>query len=158
MEEQIKNLQRGVHEQVLQRAEADPQWRRQLLDDPDTATSSIPETRQLQELLSLPGAPRSIAAGGEYRQLTRSLTETILDRAASDPLWREKLLEDPEAALQEANLPELQRLEELPQSEEVVRGQLGKELTGLYGDYVYYYTYSSWCCRLCTYRTYREPY
>ena len=50
MEEQIQQLQRRVNEQVLERAEADPNWRQQFLDDPNTAAGSFPEARQLREM------------------------------------------------------------------------------------------------------------
>ena len=43
----------------------------------------------------------------QTRQLNRSLTEKVLDRAASDPQWKQQLIDDPEAALREANFPEL---------------------------------------------------
>jgi hypothetical protein len=49
----------------------------------------------------------------EDRLLNRALTERVLDRAASDPQWKQQLLDDPESAMREANFPEAQRLEEL---------------------------------------------
>jgi hypothetical protein len=49
--EEIYQLQRRLNEQVLERADADPQWRRQVLDDPQTAEGDIPEARQFGELL-----------------------------------------------------------------------------------------------------------
>jgi hypothetical protein len=68
----------------------------------------------------------------EVRQLNRSLTKKVLDRAASDPAWKQQLIDDPEAAMQEANFPEPHRLEEIRQSigsatlpeEEEVKGQI----------------------------------
>ena len=64
----------------------------------------------------------------QTRQLNRSLTEKVLDRAASDPQWKQQLLDDPEAAMRTANFPEAQRLEEMRQraaatQEGEVRGQ-----------------------------------
>jgi hypothetical protein len=59
---------------------------------------------------SLPPALKQI------HQLNRSLTEKVLDRAASDPQWKQQLLDDPEAAMREADFPELQRVEEMRQS------------------------------------------
>ena len=64
-------------------------------------------------------------------QLRRSLTEKVLDKAASDPEWRQLLIEDPELAMREANFPEAQQLGQqgLPmrsQEREVV-GQGGGE-------------------------------
>ena len=32
----------------------------------------------------------------EFRQLTRSLMEKIIDRAAEDPAWKQRLLDDPD--------------------------------------------------------------
>jgi hypothetical protein len=37
--------------------------------------------------------------------------EKILNRAASDPTWKQ-LLDDPETALREANVPEIQKMQE----------------------------------------------
>jgi hypothetical protein len=64
----------------------------------------------------------------EIRQLNRSLTEKVLDRAASDPRWKQQLLDDPEAAMQTADFPETQQLLEAQASAEApeeyeVRGQ-----------------------------------
>jgi hypothetical protein len=52
----------------------------------------------------------------EFRQLNRSLMEKVLDRAASDPAWKQQLLDDPAAALRAAGFPETQRIEETRQS------------------------------------------
>ncbi len=129
--EEIQRLQRRVDEQLLERAEADPQWRQQLLEDPEKAMGSIPEARRLQEIL--PEAPTlPIAAREEYFQLSRSLTEKILDRAASDPLWKQRLLDEPEAALREADFPEARRLEGLLAEEAEVRGQDYRVVGGPY--------------------------
>lgn len=57
----------------------------------------------------------------EFRQLNRNLMEKVLDRAASDPAWRERFLDDSEAAKSEAGFPELQSLEEV--FEAAVRAQ-----------------------------------
>lgn len=43
-------------------------------------------------------------------ELHRSLTEKVLDRAESDPEWRQLLIDDPELAMREANFPEAQQL------------------------------------------------
>jgi hypothetical protein len=61
----------------------------------------------------------------QTRQLHRSLTEKILDRAASDPAWKQQLLDDPEAAMRGANFPETQQLEQMRAGagEGEVRGQ-----------------------------------
>ena len=65
----------------------------------------------------------------ELEQLRRETMERILDRAGSDPEWRQRLLDDPEAAM--ADFPETQSIREmqstppegvepLPAEEEVV--------------------------------------
>ena len=46
----------------------------------------------------------------QLRQLNRSLNEQVLNRAESDPRWRQLLLDDPELAMREANFPELQQI------------------------------------------------
>lgn len=56
----------------------------------------------------------------EFRQLNRSLMEKVLDRAAEDPSWKQLLLDDPEAALMEADFPEVQQLQEMQASSETV--------------------------------------
>ncbi len=57
----------------------------------------------------------------EMRRLYRSLTEKILDKACSDPTWKQQLLDNTEAALRAANFPEAQRLEEMRQKEKASR-------------------------------------
>ena len=112
--EEIQQLQRRVNEQILERAEADPQWRRQYIEDPQTAMGGIPEAHQLQEMLEsarpaeqLPQATMPISAQEEYRQVHRSVTEKVLDKAASDPAWKQQLLNDPDEAIREASFPEV---------------------------------------------------
>jgi hypothetical protein len=48
----------------------------------------------------------------KLRQLNRDLMEKILNRAASDPQWKQRLLDDPEAAVLEAAFPETEKLRE----------------------------------------------
>ncbi len=65
----------------------------------------------------------------ELQQLHRSLNEKVLDRSASDPRWKQQLLDDPDATLREAGFPEFQRIEELRQrevEEAEVTGQLSR--------------------------------
>jgi len=66
----------------------------------------------------------------QARQLRRSLTEKLLDRAASDPQWKQQLLEDPEAAMRAANFPETQQLQQMQQS----YWSRGAEVTGQAGS------------------------
>ena len=61
----------------------------------------------------------------QTRQLHRSLTEKVLDKAASDPQWKQQLIDDPEAAMRAANFPESQQLQQSAQASRggEVRGQ-----------------------------------
>jgi hypothetical protein len=82
-------------------------------------------------------------------QLNRSLTEKVLDRAASDPAWKQQLLDDPEAAFRAANFPELERVEEMRQSAETLREA---EVVGHVGTDPYQYTsrQQGFCCPFYT--------
>jgi hypothetical protein len=173
--EEIQQLRRRVNERVLERAEADPAWKRQFLEDPETATGGIPEARQLRERIesampteqpppeaTMPTTTTTTTTREEYRQLHRSLTEKILDRAASDPLWKQQLLDEPEVAMREANFPETQKLEEMRQStrgSQEVRGQGGYvgpdrvDITEMapVDPYPWYPTHAVWnCCQFYT--------
>ncbi len=90
----------------------------------------------------------------EYRQLNRSLTEKVLDRAASDPQWKQQLLDDPEAAMRAANFPENRQLEQMRAGagEGDVRGQaLPGGGSGAGGDVGVEKTYCPWKCVWWTY-------
>ena len=52
------------------------------------------------------------------RQLNRNLMEKFIDKAASEGEWKQRLLDDPEAAMQEADFPEAQQLREMRASVE----------------------------------------
>jgi hypothetical protein len=71
----------------------------------------------------------------EFRRLNRDLMHKILDRAVIDPAWKQRLLDDPEAAMMEAGFAEIERLRETqartqPTSEEA--GVLGQQWWGRY--------------------------
>jgi hypothetical protein len=66
----------------------------------------------------------------QLQQLNRGLTEKVLDKAQSDPAWKQLLLDDPEAALWQANFPETQQLEQMRAS---AAAQQGEEVRGQYG-------------------------
>jgi hypothetical protein len=74
----------------------------------------------------------------QTRLLNRTLTEKVLDRAASDPQWKQQLLDDPEAAMRAADFPETQQLQQMQQSARSrgaeVRGQGGIVDVGGYMD------------------------
>jgi hypothetical protein len=86
----------------------------------------------------------------EIRRLNRDLMEKMLDKAESDEQWKQRLLDDPEAAMLEAGFPEAERLQEMQAStqsvqDEEVRGQqincVHAGFTGLPGpNFV-----SKWC-------------
>ncbi len=84
----------------------------------------------------------------EMRQLYRSLAEKILDKACSDPIWKQQLLDDTESALRAANFLEAQRLEEMRQKEEASREA---EVVGHVGtDPMRLTTYENYCCTFYT--------
>ncbi len=124
--QQLERKQRELAERVIERAEADPGWKRQYIEDPPTALADMPEAQRLWEVDSPEQQPPEaavVAPKEEYKQLLQSLTEKVLDRAASDPLWKQRLLSDAPAAMREADFPEVKRLDEIRQQEEV-RGHL----------------------------------
>ncbi len=49
----------------------------------------------------------------QTRRLNRALMEKVIDKAASDAEWKQRLLDDPEAAIREAGFPEAERLREM---------------------------------------------
>jgi hypothetical protein len=112
----IQNLHRGLTEKVLDRAESDPAWKQLLLDDPEAAMreAGFPEDQRFREVYESETPPEAMPAPPEeYWQLQRSLWEKMIDKAGGDPQWKQQLLNEPEAALQAANFPEVQQLEEL---------------------------------------------
>ena len=52
----------------------------------------------------------------QLRRLNRDLMEKMLDRAASDPEWKQRLLDDPGVAMMEAGFPEARQLQEMQAS------------------------------------------
>lgn len=64
----------------------------------------------------------------EVRQLNRDLMEKVLDKACSDPAWKQQLLDDPQAAFRAANFPEHNRFEEMRRSAR--SSQEGAEVRG----------------------------
>lgn len=74
---------------------------------------------------STPPAPEQL------RQLNRDLMEKVIDKATSDPGWKQRLLDGPEAAMQEAGFPEAHQIEQmlalLSQEGAEVRGQEWRE-------------------------------
>ncbi len=61
----------------------------------------------------------------QFRQMNRDLMEKVIDKAASDPGWKERFLEDSEAAIQEAGFPELRSLQKV--YETAVRAQVSED-------------------------------
>ena len=81
----------------------------------------------------------------EIRQLNRDLLEKVLDKAASDPTWKQQLLDDPEAACRAANFPEITRFEEIRQREPEVVGHVMPNPRP--------YTHLYYCCTFYTLQT-----
>ena len=50
------------------------------------------------------------------RQIHRSLTEKVLDKACSDPQWRQQLIDEPEVAMRESGFPEVRQILEAMQA------------------------------------------
>lgn len=64
----------------------------------------------------------------EIRQLNRGLMEKIIDRAASDPAWKQRLLDEPGAAMQEAGFPESERLRAVQASMEAGEAEVAGQM------------------------------
>jgi hypothetical protein len=127
--QELERKQRKLAERVIERAEADPEWKRQYIEDPPTALGDMPEAQRLWEMDESVRPPEQppeatmVTPIEEYKQLLQSLTEKVLDRAATDPLWKQRLLDDAPSAMREAGFLEVKRLDEIRQEEEV-RGHL----------------------------------
>jgi hypothetical protein len=52
----------------------------------------------------------------ELHPLFQSLTEKVMAKAESDPLWKQRLSEDADAAMSEARFPEVEKLREIHQN------------------------------------------
>lgn len=93
----------------------------------------------------------------QTKQLNRSLTEKVLDRACSDPQWKQRLLDDPEAAMREAGFPEAEKLQEIHQSSRPPASEGGEEVRGQFwpggggGGGGGGYGYCPWYCYYHTY-------
>jgi hypothetical protein len=49
----------------------------------------------------------------DLRQLNRSLMARVIDKACGDEQWKQRLLDEPEAAMQEAGFPESEQLQQM---------------------------------------------
>jgi hypothetical protein len=152
--EEVRQLRRSVWNKVLDTAANEPAWKQLFLDDPEAATAEFAEAQRLREMYeSVPPAEASPEAmptpQEEYRQLQRSLWEKMLDRAASDPAWKQWLLDDPEAVMSPANFPEIEKLEEMRQSAETSREAeaVGHVMTD---PYQYTSRQQGFCCAFYT--------
>jgi hypothetical protein len=141
----IPQLRQRLDEQVLERAETNPQWKRQYIEDPKTAVSDMPEAQRLREIdenarwsTGEPPDATVVPPTEEYQQLRKSLTHKILDKAASDPLWKQQLLDDPEEAMRLADFPESRQLQQANErvlaslQQDEVRGQAGTDWGPIY--------------------------
>ncbi len=59
------------------------------------------------------GTPPTSSSFEEYQQLNRTLLEKVLDKASAEPTWKQRFLEDQQAAM--AEFPEERRLKEIYQ-------------------------------------------
>ena len=84
----------------------------------------------------------------QTRELNRSLTEKVLDRAASDPEWRRRYIEDSELAMREAGFPEVEQLQQMepsaPEGEDEVTGQSLFPGHGRHAVWECHFSTSSW--------------
>jgi hypothetical protein len=91
----------------------------------------------------------------QAKQLNRSLMEKLLDRAASDPTWKQQLLDDPEVALRESGFPEIQQIRRMEEQAEV-QGHTSSgsdlSLVGTSGPHQCQWT---WYCEWWTWRWHR---
>ena len=79
------------------------------------------------------------ALNQELKSRSTALLERIIDRAASDPAWKNKLLSDPEAAYDEAGLsPEIEDLNPATLLQPDVIGQI-QAVGALNVSATYYY-------------------
>jgi hypothetical protein len=118
---QLNQLHRDLIEKVIDRAASDPAWKQQLLDNPEETTAEFPETQRFLEIYQSATPEAMPVPQEEFRQLQRSLWAKMIDKAAGDPLWKQRLLDDPRAAT--AEFPEFALLTEMRQQAEEVRGQ-----------------------------------
>jgi hypothetical protein len=97
------------------------------------------------------GIPTTLA---QLQQLNRSLTERVLDKAASDPQWKQQLVEDSEAAMREANFPEVRQLRQAQASAARAgqQGQVRGQVSDTYGFQVpsWQPVVARWECRIWT--------
>lgn len=61
----------------------------------------------------------------EIRRLNRDLMERVLEKAESDPEWKQRLLDDPETTMMEAGFPQVQQAQVSEQGYEVT-GQVAE--------------------------------
>ena len=66
----------------------------------------------------------------EFRQLNRDLMEKILDRAAEDPSWKQRLLKEPGAAIREADFPEARQIREIRARMEAQEAEVSGQTLG----------------------------
>jgi hypothetical protein len=52
----------------------------------------------------------------QLRRLNRDLMEKVLDKAQSDPEWKQRLLDDPEAAIAEAGFLEVHEIQQMQEA------------------------------------------
>jgi hypothetical protein len=63
--EETRQLQRGLMEKVLDRAASDPQFKQQILDDPEAAMRTFPESQQIMQMEGARQQAQTRAAGSQ---------------------------------------------------------------------------------------------
>ena len=54
----------------------------------------------------------------QMQNMQRDLAEKVLDKACSDPQWKQQLIEDPQLAMREADFPEHRQIQQAAQQME----------------------------------------
>ena len=67
----------------------------------------------------------------QFRQLNRDLMEKVLDKAAGDAEWKQRLLDDPGEAMMEADFPEISQLREMRARIEAQEAEVAGQILGV---------------------------
>ena len=102
---------------------------------------------------------KTIGNQGQIQELEKSLREKILAKAAEDPSWMSKYVENPREALQDAGFPEPEQLQKIHQGLKPVDPMSNDEVTGhYYAEYEYYSGSYCWNYSYDTTTYYYEEY
>jgi hypothetical protein len=86
---------------------------------------AVPREEETEMTENMPLGPE------EIRRLNRALMEKVLDKAAGDPEWKQRLLDDPEAAINEAGFPEGEKIQQMQEASVEAEGTevMGQQLS-----------------------------